>query len=444
MLKTKNGILPLSTEQQTAFNAIEQNSNNFLILGEAGAGKSHLIKHLQTYGKKKYHIVAPSAIAAQLIGGKTIHRQFNIPILDFIEPLQKTQHTNSLKGINHLIIDEISMLRADILDYIDRQLQNYCKTNIPFGGIQIIFVGDFYQLPPVCKFQTKSKFAEYGYKSEFAFHAKCFFENNLKVINLREIHRQSDAEFLGFLNRARNARLTNSDVSYINGQLHNAFPNGITITSTNKEADEINTKNYQAITNEEFEFFGETTGTFPNDEKVCEDIIKLKVGCKVMVLKNYADNVADSPIVNGYISFVKKIFDDRIELECGNTVYVQVFKKYENQYNEQEKNYKPKLIGTFQQLPIKHAWAISIHKSQGQTFENVNIDLKKVFADGQAYVALSRAKSKEGINLLSPISAKSFKTNTNVMNFYNFINEHGDMIKYKDEKPFVNCLTGVG
>jgi ATP-dependent DNA helicase PIF1 len=422
--------MELIDEQQVVFELIETSAGNMLITGRPGVGKTVLINHLIQEGKKIYTIAAPTGLAALNINGaKTLHSLFQIPISKGIltnnyDIYEKSPAVmNHLRyRVKHLIIDECSMVRADVLDYINRLLMYAKGNNFPFGGVQIIMFGDFYQLPPVVQALERKQLRDEGYETPFVFSAKSFV--GFKVIELTKVLRQKDKSFLDILEAARTGIPTFRQIANLNSRLLKET-DAIRLMPTNKDADQYNTSLYNKLTTRERVYKASVTGDWPAFP--CPEILRLKVGCKVMVKKNGADQieiVGGSSIVNGTIGTVEELHEDSVVIsnEKGKyTIYEQQFTQSVKVHDEIN-GWKEVIIASFVQIPLQLAWAVSIHKSQGQTFEKCAISTNKIFAAGQLYVALSRCKTLEGIVLEKPVLKRHFIINKDVAKFYKQLN----------------------
>lgn len=425
--------MKLTKKQQSIFNAVETSSENFLILGKPGVGKSVLINALVAEGKKNYTVAAPTGLAAINIGGKTLHSLFRIPIIENgIIPndlqLPDKRDLGQLYHLNTLIIDEVSMVRADTLDYIDRVLRYFRNVDQPFGGLQIILVGDFCQLAPVVNAQARNELKDAGYQSEFAFSSQVFHPDIFKIVELTDVLRQKDdLYFMDILNAARFGNITPSMMRDLNSLVGAAKPLAITLTATNKQADLINDNEMARLPGAYQSFNSEVTGDWPQNLWPLPEVIRLKQNAQVMVRKNNADKDPDEhndepgKLVNGTLGLVKEFSSKTtLTLDSNIKVYKQNFQRSRKAQNA-EGIWKMEVYASFYQMPVTPAWAISMHKSQGQSFDNVNIDPAKVFSPGQLYVALSRARSMAGMTLLSPVSSNKFTVNKMVRGFYEAI-----------------------
>lgn len=422
----------LTHQQQAIYDLCEATTNNILIHGKPGVGKSVVSRALRETGAKHYTMGAPTGMAAINVDGKTLHSIFGISVSDGIIPPDYNNFTknenvtnNVFHRVKHLIIDEISMVRADMLDYIDRCLQYIKGDDSPFGGIQVIAVGDFYQLPPVARAADIKALKAEGYESQFAFDAFSF--KGFNVITLDEILRQSDPEFIALLHAARSGSITKSQLKVLNKQVGKGDDLRIKLTAVNRQAEMINMKSLSLIRETPVSFEAERIGYWPSNP--VEQTITLKKGAQVMIKKNNSDKepgvrgVASGLIINGTIGTLLELPTKEdpyaiIELADGST-----HKIFKQRWERKEKQrgigggWEDKLVASFTQWPFQLAWAISMHKSQGQSFDRVHIDASKVFEAGQLYVALSRCRSLQGISLAAPVNEDNFWANENVVRF---------------------------
>lgn len=423
--------MPLTPKQQLIFTAVETSFDNFLILGKPGVGKSVLINALVDEGTKSYTIGAPTGIAAINVNGKTLHSLFKIPIYEngLIPPdirLPEREQLMHLNGIKNLIIDEISMVRCDILDYIDRVLKHFHGNQHPFGGIQVIMVGDFCQLPPVVRKEDKADLVAYNYQTEFAFSAHCFDLKSLKIFELTDVLRQAgDHYFMEILSAARFGNVTKPMVEDLNKLCGTSKPGAIVLTSTNSQSDAINTNEMRRLNTESKLFKARVEGTWPATLYPLPEVVELKVGAQVMVKKNKANRPPktkgefESTVVNGTLGVIQS-FGNQEEVHLNScTIYRQDAERtVKEQVNGQ---WVKRTLGTYNQMPLVPAWAISMHKSQGISLDLVNIDPSRIFAPGQLYVALSRARTMQGITFLNQVDARKFTVNSYVRAFYESI-----------------------
>lgn len=420
----------LSPEQQKACDLIESTADNICLLGKPGVGKSVLIRALVENGNKTYTLAAPTGLAALNIGGKTLHSLFFLPTSrgiiapDYNNFTSNDSVINNLKyNVKHLIIDEISMVRVDTFDYIDRMLKAIKGNEKPFGGVQIIIVGDFYQLPPIAMGNEANELKKIGYKSTFVFSSFVF--PAFKIIHLNKVLRQKgDPKFLKLLDKARQSEVLGSDLLTFNKRVKPVEDLRIRLCATNAQSLEINNYFLNSLEGNTTAFESVKTGNWP--ALPVEEKVFLKVGAQVIVKKNGAD--VDKPdenyvskVVNGTLGIVHSIEDTKVMVKLQSGDIVRIFPK---QWDLKVKTYRDGrweeiVVATFNQIPLALAWAISIHKSQGQSFDSVHIDARRVFADGQLYVALSRCRTLDGITLEHPLKPSSFTTNREVVKFFN-------------------------
>jgi energy-coupling factor transporter ATP-binding protein EcfA2 len=411
------------------------------ITGKAGTGKTTLLKHLQKSTLKNTMVAAPTGIAAIQAGGVTIHSLFQLPfspIIPFVQgrledhPLvQQMKLTKAkrtlLNELELLIIDEVSMVRADVLDGIDIVLRAVRKNpHIPFGGVQVVYFGDLYQLPPVIKANEWQQSIGNFYESGFIFDSKAFKQSPPIIIELEKIYRQTDIQFIDLLNRIRLNQLLPEDIDAINKHYFPGFTapsneNYITLTALNAAADKINQQQLELLSTPAFHFEGSIEGDFPSHALPTDLKLTLKEGAQVMFIKN--DKGEERRYYNGKLAQIEKISDAKIWIKLLDNGYTFELEKEEwinirYSYDEKTKSIKEEELGSFKQYPLKLAWAITIHKSQGLTFEKAIIDAGDAFAAGQVYVALSRLSNKEGLVLNTRISRSSITVEERVVRFY--------------------------
>ena len=447
-----------------ALNIIKFTNNSLFITGKAGTGKSTLLKYICENTTKEKVVLAPTGIAAINVGGATLHSFFKLPFYpltpedaNFSSPKRlkaflkyNSQHIKLIKKLEMVIIDEISMVRADIIDFIDKVLRVYSgNMRQPFGGKQMVFVGDVFQLEPVVTRDEKDILSRF-YPSAFFFHAHTFRQIPMVTIELTKVYRQSDMAFISLLDHIRSNHVSNADLQLLNLQVDSSEKTTtedftITLATRRDVVDSINKTNLDNIDLHPTIFKGTVNGDFPINSLPTSLELELKPGAQVIFIKNDMDK----RWVNGTIGVVEGIS------EQGDTIYVLtdddmhyevepvMWKNIRYKYNSEEKKIEEEELGTFTQLPVKLAWAITIHKSQGLTFSNVNIDLSGgAFAGGQTYVALSRCRSLDGISLQSPIGRGDIFVNQHVLEFSKTFNDKNSMnaalkmaeadIRYKD------------
>lgn len=445
----------LTKNQKYIADLVESSNRNILVHGKPGVGKSVLIRWLVENGRKAYTLAAPTGLAALNIGGKTLHSLFGIPVSQgIIHPTYNIYSANEKVcnhvryRVKHLIIDEISMVRADVLDYIDRFMRSVKGYDVPFGGVQVIAVGDFYQIPPVVVDYEHKQLDEAGYDSPFAFSSNAFKEGDFLIETLDEVLRQKgDKKFINILHNARTGDIKLDDLDKLNKCVKIPKDLRVKLTGTNKQADTINLTELKKLDGRLTSFIATRFGEWP--ALPVEEELQLKVGAQVIVKMNGADrpgNVKgefDSRVVNGTMGKVVEIYDERtveeplpsmdsekpnttrviIELENGERVPIYR-KRWEHKIKEKvDDEWQEKVVASYSQIPLSLAWAISIHKSQGQSFDKVHIDASKIFAPGQLYVALSRCRSLKGLTLENQLNKAKFWTNRNVVQFFNELEE---------------------
>lgn len=429
--------LPLTEDQQRIFDLVLHTNKNCFISGKPGVGKSVLTRALKE-ARPAYRVGAPTGLAAKNAGGSTLHSIFRIPVSDGIIPPTYNKFpiddrtVNAIRyGVKALIIDEISMVRADTLDYIDRCLRHVKQKDAPFGGIQVIAVGDFFQLPPVTKGLDKKALRDTGYDSIFAFSAKVW--DTFEPLELTEVLRQKgDDTFINILHGARTGDVTPKDMVALNKRVE-ATPTDIRpqLTATNAEADAINNRELAKLGEPSYEFSADAYGDWPNNGFPADTILTLKVGAQVLIKMNAADRPPKhkgeflSTVVNGDLGVVVAVNKEGPEgptvsvlNRAGETITIYR-KQWERKVKEEVNGtWEERVTATFNQIPLTLAWAISMHKSQGQSFDVVHINAAKVFTAGQLYVALSRCRTLAGVTLEQRISREQFKTDPYVQAYY--------------------------
>ncbi|OGZ05397.1 MAG: hypothetical protein A3C93_05025 [Candidatus Lloydbacteria bacterium RIFCSPHIGHO2_02_FULL_54_17] len=395
----------IDREREEALKLMESGENVYLT-GNAGTGKSALSQHFLKHTKKRVLILASTGIAALNVGGQTIHSGLRIMPGARPEDMKKDAGPRSRiwKEIDAILTDELSMVRADLLDCMDRFLRlNGKDEGKPMGGVQLIGVGDICQLPPVVTEEEEGRFSKH-YPGPYFFDAHCFPSLHMTTVDLKRVFRQKDAKLVRILNRIRVGKATAGDLRFLNKRHESGFDIGnsshLYLATRNRVVDEMNSRKMRELPGTEVRLRGVVSGKFTRDRFPAEEDLVLKVGARVMLLNN-------DPFkrwVNGDIGVVTDITNGRIGVELPKRGVVGVeMHRWENirqSFNEETKALERIVVGTYSQFPIRPAWAITIHKSQGQTFEQVAIDLAGgTFAHGQAYVALSRATSLTGLVL---------------------------------------------
>ena len=427
-------------EWQQALQIIQYTRRSLFLTGRAGTGKSTFLRHIAETTKKKYVILAPTGIAAINAGGQTLHSFFKLPFHPLlpndsrynIRNIRKTLKysgvtTKLLRELELIIIDEISMVRADIIDFVDKVLRNYSgNMREPFGGKQLLFVGDIFQLEPVVT-RDMRQILQRDYRQFFFFNAHVFGDLGLVPIELRKIYRQTDSDFVALLDRVRISRATRDDMMCLNARCNPAYNDDgfvITLATRRDTVNSINDDHMAALKTPEHVYQGEIEGNFPENDLPTSLQLTLKVGAQVIFIRNDKEG----RWVNGTIGRVHDLTDDKVQivLEDGDIYDIEpeVWENIQYTYDEKKKAVVENLLGSFKQLPVKAAWALTVHKSQGLTFNNVVIDFAGgAFTSGQTYVALSRCTTLKGITLLKPLSERDIIVNTAVVDFSRRFND---------------------
>ncbi len=414
-----------------AYRFVTETSENIFLTGKAGTGKTTFLKFLKNHCSKNIIVAAPTGVAAINAGGVTLHSLFQLPFHPFIPTVRSRedllsklkyngQRQQLLRKMELLVIDEISMVRCDVIDAIDTILRSVRrKYDLPFGGVQLLCIGDLYQLPPVAPRNDWSILQEY-YSSPFFFDSNVIKEQMPLLIELTTIYRQKEDSFVNLLNKVRNNYMDADDFEDLHMRYFPDFrPDDeekfITLTSHNNQADQINARELNKLIAPSTIYSAVIDGDFAENNYPAEGELVLKVGAQVMFLKN---DVATKKYFNGKIGVVKKLLKEEIIVDCdGEEIYVIPETWENNRYvlNREDGKLEQENLGSFTQFPLRLAWAITIHKSQGLTFERVMIDAGAAFSSGQVYVALSRCTSLEGIVLLSKIPAQAIYSNESVV-----------------------------
>ena len=421
--------LELSSDFKNALDLIENEGKHLFITGRAGTGKSTLLQLFRNTTKKKTVVLAPTGIAALNVKGQTIHSFFGFPPKP-LEPheIKKRRKRSLYKKMELLIIDEISMVRADLLDNIDRFLRINREIPLPFGGVQVVFFGDLFQLPPVVASEVEAMKFQFQYESPYFFSSFVISEGfPIEMLELRKVYRQDSRHFLRLLEAVRLNRIDFEDLEEFNERYLPNFQAEdfyITLSARNATANRINNKELGQLETQEKVYLATVSGIFKETLYPTEAALKLKVDAQVMFIKNDPEK----KYVNGTIGKVKSLHPDLIKVEVEENSGLRRIIEVERmeweivKYMEDEKDakrIKTETLGTFRQFPLKLAWAITIHKSQGKTFDKVIIDLGRgAFEHGQTYVALSRCRTLEGIVLKQRLQGKDIMTDERVVQFY--------------------------
>ncbi len=439
-------MLTLSEAASYTLRFINQTHRSVFLTGKAGTGKTTLLREIMRTTHKNTVVVAPTGIAALNAGGVTIHSMFQLPFAAFIPTGGDSQFSANLKvesrdtlrrhfkmsglrksvinNMELLIIDEVSMLRADLLDAMDFMMQSVRRNKQPFGGVQVLYIGDLLQLPPVVKDEEWHILKQY-YKGKFFFHAHVTERQPPLYIELSTIYRQSDSQFISILNNLRENKISAEDIRILNQYVKPDFDiqsneGFIMLTTHNAKADAINQKALSDLTEKAFTFYPEIVGDFPEKLYPLEDKLELRKGAQVMFVKN--DPSPEKRFFNGKMGVVTQLSEAEIRVLFPDTnisITVETYEWQNIRYNidANTKEITEEVLGTFVQFPLKLAWAITVHKSQGLTFDKAALDVSRVFQPGQAYVALSRLRSIEGLVLLSSISMHGIGNDEEVMAF---------------------------
>jgi len=430
--KLKHGQQPIDINEQFrhALDIMEDSDRSIFITGRAGTGKSTLLNYFRHVTRKKVAVLAPTGVAALNVKGQTIHSFFRFKpgiTPDQVKKLRSADDNESIYGkLDAIVIDEISMVRADLLDCVDRFLRlNGPEAVKPFGGIQMAFIGDLYQLPPVVTSGEKTVFQSL-YETPYFYGARVFDSLDMEFVELEKVYRQHDEQFITLLNGIRNSSITEEDLKLLNRRYQPEFeppPDDfyVYLTTTNRLAEEINSKRLAGLKGKLYTFTGSIEGDFGQEYLATKIDLQCKVGAQVMML----NNDTEGRWVNGSIGKITGIAQNRkgegviiAELADGDEVEITAFSWEIFRFFVEAGGLQSEVIGTFTQYPLMLAWAVTIHKGQGKTFDRVIIDIGRgTFAHGQMYVALSRCTTLGGIVLKKPALKKHIWTNYQVMDF---------------------------
>lgn len=413
---------------------VEKTDMSLFLTGKAGTGKTTFLREVVRYTKKKCIVLAPTGIAAVNAGAMTIHSFFQFGLGPFVQGVIEPKsdfriNKSKLELIRHLqllIIDEVSMVRADLMDHIDVELRRIRRNSKPFGGVQLLMIGDLQQLPPIAHGGEDELLRQY-YKTLYFFSSAALKSMKYSCIELKNVYRQTDRHFIDILNHARNCTLTSQDISDLNARYVLGFSpkpedGYIRLMTHNRQVDYVNETELEKLDSKPYTFVSAVTGTFPEESYPTADSLTLKKGAQVMFIKNDPER----RFINGTLGEVKSIDKNSIAVrlaESGTIIDVEpmVWQNIRYQFDEESKEISSKQIGRFKQYPLKAAWAITVHKSQGLTFDKAIIDVHAAFSPGQAYVALSRCRTLDGLVLSSPVSASVFMRDNAVDAYMNYI-----------------------
>ncbi|MDY5317638.1 MAG: helix-turn-helix domain-containing protein [Candidatus Cryptobacteroides sp.] len=411
---------------------VEKTDSNIFLTGKAGTGKTTFLKDVKKYTKKNHIVLAPTGVAAVNAGAMTIHSFFQFGFGPYVkgisEPegnyMMRREKRELIKSLELIIIDEISMVRADVLDHINDELQRIRRNSEPFGGVQLLMIGDLQQLPPITP-DNELEILKPHYDSMYFFDSKSLRNSDYYCIELKSVYRQTDQRFIDILNRVRTGDVTHSDLDELNSHHVADFrpaqgDNYIQLVTHNRMADAINQREMAALSADTFMFDAKVTGTFPEDAFPTSRQLEIKKGAQVMFVKNDPDK----RFINGMLGEVEEVSNDSIRVRLSgkdNIVKVEptAWENIRYHMNEETHKIESTKIGSFMQYPIKPAWAITIHKSQGLTFDKAVIDAHEAFSPGQAYVALSRCRSLDGMVLSEKLTQRAIITDSIVDEYMN-------------------------
>ncbi len=428
---TKKGTKPIEINEsfEKAMDAMEHGTKSVFVTGRAGTGKSTLLEHFREHTKKKIVVLAPTGVAALNVRGQTIHSFFHFkPGITpaTVKRRVDKEDKNIYEELHSIVIDEISMVRADLLDCVDRALRlNRNRMAEPFGGVQMIFIGDLYQLPPVVGNEEEEMINEF-YGSPYFFSARALADVEFETVELEKIYRQKDVSFIKILNAVRDNSVGPMELSelnkrYIAGYKHKAGDFSVYLAPTNRKVAEINEIELKRLPGTEFAYKAKTDGDFETSHFPTDGKLSLKIGAQVMML----NNDVRGRWVNGSIGKITARTKDfngdilGVQLNEGGLVQVEPFTWEIFQFFVNDSGQiAPESVGSFRQYPLKLAWAVTIHKSQGKTFEKVVLDIDRgTFAHGQTYVALSRCTSMEGLTLAKRIEKQHIIMDRRIVEF---------------------------
>jgi tetratricopeptide (TPR) repeat protein len=428
----ENMIDTQNKQQVMAFELIANTNSSFFLTGRAGTGKTTFLRNVQKMVDKQFITLAPTGVAAILAGGDTIHSFFGLP-MDVCTPgtMGKMSEARILTLIHTdtIIIDEVSMVRCDIIDAIDHTMRKTLRSSLPFGGKQVIFVGDMFQLPPVLKRGAEGELMNDLYHTDDCFFYKADVIKRMRLVKIefQKVYRQEDQDFLRILENVRLNKTTPENLMHLNERVCQPRKEDgmvITLASLNRTADTINQQRLSEIEAEEYTYEGTVQGKFEEKRFPVDLTLKLKVGAQVM----FTRNDQQKRWVNGTIGTVSKLSKDEIQVTTdGGATYMVPncsWESYSYEYDKEERKMKKELMGTFTQYPLRLAWAITVHKSQGMTFDKLYLDLSRgMFAAGQLYVALSRVRSLDGLFLSRPIIPQYAHTSREILAYASGYND---------------------
>lgn len=422
---------------ETAERYVKATGRSVFLTGKAGTGKTTFLKYITRTTAKRYVVLAPTGVAAINAGGSTIHSFFQLPLCPYLPDVKelvteyqmperyrslRKERARIIRTLDLLIIDEISMVRADLLDAVDMTLRRYRRSDKPFGGVQLLMIGDAQQLSPVVK-ESERYYMEKVYPSPYFFHSKALSRLSYVTIELQKVYRQRDPDFVDILNAVRDNRLTLPLLEKLNARVGARISSDddgaepIRLTTHNAQADEVNMRKMDELPDAPMQFVAEIEGEFPENSYPAEEVLTLKSGAQVMFLRNDSEG----QYYNGKLGRVEDVMEGMVTVSDEDGMLINVVPvEWENSQYSLDDNtgeIRQSVVGVFRQLPLRVAWAITIHKSQGLTFDKVIIDAASAFAFGQVYVALSRCRSLGGISLCTPLSTTAIYSDQHVSEF---------------------------
>ncbi|UAJ79469.1 AAA family ATPase [Leifsonia sp. ZF2019] len=419
------GRLSLSPEQQAVFELIEHTREHVFVTGRAGTGKSTLLNHLSWNTEKSIVIAAPTGVAALNVGGQTIHSLFRLPIGVIADHAieQSAELRKLLNTIDTLVIDEVSMVNADLMDAVDRSLrQARQRPAESFGGVQVVLFGDPYQLAPVPGDQEERAYFTDNYRSMWFFDAKVWQESELRIVELLQVHRQHESDFRFMLNAVRHGQVTKEIADRLNEVGARPAPDDgtITLATRNDTVNRINAQALERLPGRVLTAKAEISGDFGGRNYPAEEALELKVGAQVMFLRNDVGQGDGPRWVNGTIGTVTRI-DSTVFVDVDGEVHEvepTIWEKFKYSYSPETKKLTKDVVAEFTQFPLRLAWAVTIHKSQGKTYDAAIVDLgSRAFTSGQTYVALSRITTLDGLYLTRPLRPSDITVDPDVERF---------------------------
>ena len=415
--------IKLSAEQEKLFERIENSKDHFFVTGKAGTGKSVLLQYLKYKSAKRLVVGAFTGVAALNVGAQTLHSLFGLPIgfIDVSKLKVSSKVATLMRHVDTIVIDEVSMVRADMMDAIDVLLRQARGNNIPFGGVQMVMFGDLYQLPPVVADDALHEYFAHNHGGPYFFNADVWQKRKLHTFELTYIFRQQgDEGFKTILNGVRKNRIEDENLEALNERCVSTIPTEgvITLATRNAVVDQINNNRLIQLNSPEYQYRAEISGNLDKSAFPTEEILRLKKGAQVMLLKNDSEK----RWVNGTVGIVEFLSQNEIKVRINGEIVYSIpkntWKKIRYYYNQETRKIEEEVLSSFTQFPLRLAWAFTIHKSQGKTYNSVVVNMEGgAFAHGQTYVALSRCTSLAGLYLTQPIERKDIKIDPVVVSF---------------------------